>query len=74
MCSVHLKVTERLSVVAGRDGGLQSMELLGMVMLRISEQQYSKIRVFVDNRDQRSLQFQVYNIMDYCLFAFTLPV
>ena len=35
------------------------MELLGMVMLRIAEQQFSKIRVLVDNRDQRSLQFQV---------------
>jgi predicted RNA-binding protein Jag len=66
--SVHLKVTERLSVVAGRDGGLQSMELLGMVMLRISEQQFSKIRVMVDNRDQRSLQFQTHPNVDKALW------
>jgi hypothetical protein len=52
--SVHLKVTERLSLVAGRDGGLQSMELLGMVMLRITDQEFSKIRVLVDNKDQRT--------------------
>ena len=46
--------------MAGRDGGLQSMELLGMVMLRISDPEFSKIRVVVDNKDQRSLQFQVF--------------
>jgi hypothetical protein len=36
------------------------MELLGMVMLRITDQEFSKIRVLVDNKDQRGLQFQVY--------------
>ena len=46
-------------MVAGRDGGLQSMELLGMVMLRITDPQFGKIRVLVDNKDHRSLQFQV---------------
>lgn len=66
--SVHLKVTERLSLVAGRDGGLQSMELLGMAVLRITEQQFSKIRVLVDNRDQRSLQFQTHPNVDKALW------
>ncbi|CAI8047510.1 Coatomer subunit delta [Geodia barretti] len=56
--SVHLKVTERLSLVAGREGGLQSMEILGMIMLRITDQEFSKIRVLMDNKDQRGLQFQ----------------
>ena len=36
------------------------MELLGMVMLRISDPEFSKIRVVVDNKDQRSLQFKVF--------------
>lgn len=28
-CSVHMKVSEKLSAVAGRDGGLDSFEVLG---------------------------------------------
>ena len=28
--SVHMKVSEKLSAVAGRDGGLDSFEVLGM--------------------------------------------
>ena len=43
------------------------MELLGMVMLRISDQEFARIRVHVDNKDQRSLQFQVGRVcMVYC--------
>ena len=46
------------------------MEILGMIMLRITDQEFSKIRVLMDNKDQRGLQFQVYI---YYLF-FNLPL
>ena len=35
------------------------MEILGVVMLRISDPNFGCIRVAMDNRDDRSLQFQV---------------
>ena len=43
------------------------MELLGMVMLRISDQEFARIRVHVDNKDQRSLQFQVGRVGSVCM-------
>ena len=30
LCSVHMKVSEKMSAMAGRDGGLDSLEILGM--------------------------------------------
>lgn len=58
-CSVHMKVSEKLTLVAGRDGGLQNMEILGMIMLRISDPEVAKIRVALNNNEKRSVQFQV---------------
>lgn len=57
--SVHLKLSEKMSLVAGRDGGLQSMEVLGMIMLRVTEPSVARIRVAMDNREDRQVQFQV---------------
>ena len=48
-------------MVAGRDGGLQNMEVLGMVMLRITDPEVAKVRINMDNREDRSVQFQVRN-------------
>lgn len=58
-CSVHLRVSEKLNLVAGRDGGVQSMEILGIIMLRISDSDYGKIRVSLENKETRPIQFQV---------------
>ena len=46
-------------MVAGRDGGLQNMEVLGMIMLRITDPEVAKVRISIDNREDRSVQFQV---------------
>ena len=54
-----MKVSEKLTLVAGRDGGLQNMEILGMIMLRITDPEMAKIRVALNNSEQRSVQFQV---------------
>ena len=62
--SVHLKLSEKMSLVAGRDGGLQNMEVLGMIMLRVTEPNLAKIRVSMDNREDRPVQFQVRKM--YC--------
>ena len=35
------------------------MEVLGMAMLRISEPDVAKIRIAMDNREERQVQFQV---------------
>ena len=64
MCySVHLMVQEKIIVTAGRDGGLQNMEVLGTLQLKISDPQYGRILVAIDNQDDRSLQFQVNKLL-----------
>ena len=37
------------------------MEVLGMIMLRVSEPNLAKIRITMDNREDRPVQFQVRN-------------
>lgn len=54
-----MKIGERLTVVAGRDGGLQTMEILGMVTLRISDGEFGQIMIALDHKEERGIQFQV---------------
>ena len=35
------------------------MEVLGLIMLRIADPEYGKVKVFLDNRETRAIQFQV---------------
>ena len=65
-CSVHLRVSEKLSVVAGRDGGLQNMEILGLIVLRIADPECGKIKVLLENNEKRAVQFQVSMCMHAC--------
>lgn len=58
-CSVHMKIEEKISLTCGRDGGLQNMELHGMIMLRILDDKFARIRIHVDNEDKKGVQLQV---------------
>lgn len=64
-----MKLSEKMSLVAGRDGGLQSMEVLGMIMLRVTDPNVAKIRVAMDNREDRQVQFQVRKCVP-CSYAY----
>nr|XP_026483978.1 coatomer subunit delta [Vanessa tameamea] len=61
---VHLRFEERLSLTAGRDGDIQSFELSGLLTLRISNEQFGRIHVHVDNKDTRPLQLQTHPNVD----------
>ena len=43
--SVHVSVEEKLRVIVNRDGGLKSMELTGMLTLKIGSEDASKVRL-----------------------------
>lgn len=45
--SVHIVMAEDLVVHAGRDGGLKTMEVQGILKLRISDPDYGFIKVQV---------------------------
>ena len=62
--SVHIVMEEKISLTAGRDGGLQSMEILGMVKVKVNDEQYGRIKVQMINNDKKGTQLQV-NINKY---------
>merc|ERR1719259_1348862 len=43
--SVHVSAEEKLRVIVNRDGGLKSMELTGMLTLKIGSEDASKVRL-----------------------------
>ena len=66
--SVHLRIEDKLTVRLGRDGGLQSFELSGLLTLRIADEKYGKIKIHLDNNDQRGIQLQTHPNIDKDLF------
>lgn len=58
-CSVHIRIEEKLTLEAGRDGGLNNLEILGIMRLRISDSAYGRIRLLTQNNDSRGFQLQV---------------
>lgn len=65
---VHLRQEERLLVSIGRDGGLRSFELHGLVTLRIANDNFGRIRVVLENNDTRGIQLQTHPNVDKDLF------
>ncbi|KAH9514885.1 Coatomer subunit delta [Bulinus truncatus] len=67
--SVHLVVEEKISLTAGRDGGLQNMEVHGMLKLRVNDEKTSKIKVMITNNDTKGIQLQTHPNVDKKLFT-----
>ncbi|EEB13626.1 Coatomer subunit delta, putative [Pediculus humanus corporis] len=65
---VHLRQEERLTLRVGRDGGIQSFELHGLVTLRISDEKWGRLRVQLENKDDRGIQLQTHPNVDKELF------
>ncbi|XP_037784927.1 coatomer subunit delta-like [Penaeus monodon] len=61
---VHIVMAEDLVVRAGRDGGLQTMEVQGILKLRITDSDHGFIKVQVDNTDSRPIQLQTHPNVD----------
>ncbi|CAF3071782.1 unnamed protein product [Rotaria sp. Silwood2] len=66
---VHLKQEEKLTVRCSRDGGLESLEVHGMIMLRVKPEQYGRILVAIDNKELRNIQLQTHPNIDKKLFT-----
>ncbi|XP_063063507.1 archain 1b [Engraulis encrasicolus] len=67
--SVHLKVEEKITMSCGRDGGLQNLEVLGIITLRVSDDQNSRIRLHIANNDKKGAQLQTHPNVDKKLFS-----
>merc|ERR1719195_1779909 len=49
--AVHVTLEEKIMLTAGRDGGLQSMELVGMLTLRVAEDNVGRVRLALENTE-----------------------
>lgn len=65
---VHIVIEEKISVTANRDGGLQNLEVHGLVKVKINDEQYGKIHVAFENNDKRGIQLQTHPNVDKKLF------
>ena len=54
-----MRVEEKIVVQAGRDGGLQNLEVFGLVKLKVSDEKYGKIKIGILNNDNKGVQIQV---------------
>ncbi|CAG2256121.1 ARCN1 [Mytilus edulis] len=68
---VHIVMEEKVSLTAGRDGGLQSMEILGMVKVKVNDEQYGRIKVQMINNDKKGTQLQTHPNVDKKRFSTT---
>lgn len=61
---VHLRTEEKITLTMQRNGGLDNMELHGLVTLRITDEKFGKIKIQMDNKDARGAQIQTHPNLD----------
>ena len=66
--SVHLRVEEKMTLTAGREGGLQNLEVHGIITLKITNDKFGRIKVAVRNSDTKGIQLQVSHDFGFVLF------
>ena len=68
--SVHVQASEKMSVTVSREGGLEGLEVHGMLQLRVTNQDDGFIKIHVNNNDDKGAQLQV--ILHRCLTVISL--
>lgn len=66
--SVHVRVDEKMNLTCGKDGGVQSLEVLGVLYVNIATEEDAKIKIALTNNDSRNLQLQTNPNIDKNLF------
>ena len=56
---MHVRVDEKMNLTCGKDGGVQSLEVLGVLYVNIATEEDAKIKIALTNNDSRNLQLQV---------------
>jgi len=62
--TVHAKLEEKMTVVARRDGGLENMELQGMLTLHITDEAFARIKLQLKNPSNNLVQLQTHPNID----------
>lgn len=66
--SVHVSTEEKLKVIVNRDGGLKGMELVGMLTLKIANEETSKVKLHLEGPSREGTQLQTHPNIDKALF------
>lgn len=66
--AVSLNIEEKVTLTALRDGGLQNLEVHGLVTLRITDEQFGRIKLIFENHDDKGVQIQTHPNIDKELF------
>lgn len=66
--NIHVKVDEKINLTCGKDGGVQNLEVLGVLSVNIASEDSARIRIGLRNGDQRALQLQTNPNIDKNLF------
>ncbi|KAJ3017719.1 Coatomer subunit delta [Thoreauomyces humboldtii] len=66
--SVHVALEEKITVVANRDGGLQTMEIKGDMQLKVSDPAKAQLRVVLDMQRHLDVQYKTHPNVDKPLF------
>lgn len=65
---MHITAEERMRLVANRDGGLEQLEVKGVLILKITNPNEGKVRILVNAEEESSLQFKTHPKVDRALF------
>jgi hypothetical protein len=65
---VHIKIEEKISLTCGKDGGVQNLEVLGVLSVRVADEDDGKIKIALANNDTRNLMLQTNPNVDKNLF------
>jgi hypothetical protein len=57
-----------MRLVANRDGGLEQMEIKGVLVLKIADPSAGKVRILVNAVEESTLQFKTHPKVDRVLF------
>lgn len=68
MESVHIHLEEKITLTALRDGGLQNLEIHGMVTLKVSDERMACVKLQIETKDENESVLQTHPNLDKDLF------
>lgn len=63
-----MRIEDKINLRIGREGGLQSFELFGLLTLKVADEKYGKIKIQLENNANKAIQLQTHPNVDKELF------
>ncbi|KAL1920710.1 uncharacterized protein VTP21DRAFT_1087 [Calcarisporiella thermophila] len=67
--NIHVSLEEKISMIANRDGGLESMEVKGDLVLKIVDPESARIKLVISTSDDSDVQFKTHPNVDRRAFT-----